>query len=46
MNISMLLERLLQRVNQLSIAKTPICLRMVMIKDDDKPMDISEFDLL
>ena len=45
MNISKQLERLRQRVNQLSIAKTPPTLRMVMIKDDDTPMDLSEWEL-
>ena len=45
MNISKQLERLRQRVNQLSIAKTPPTLRMIIIKDDDTPMDLSEWDL-
>ena len=45
MNISKQLERLRQRVNKLSITKTPPCLRMVMIKDDDRPIDLSEWDL-
>jgi len=44
--ISKQLERLLQRVNQLSIAKPPSCFHMVMIKYDDTPMDLSEWDLL
>ncbi len=43
MNISKQLERLLQRVNQLSITKSPPTLRMVMIKDDDMPVDLSEW---
>ena len=45
MNISKQLERLRQRVNQLSIEKSPPCLRMIMIKDDEMPMDLSEWDL-
>ena len=45
MNISKQLERLRQRVNQLSITKSPPSLRMVMIKDDDMPIDLSEWDL-
>ena len=45
MNISKQLERLRQRVNQSSIAKTPPCLRIVMIKDNDMPMDLNEWDL-
>ena len=45
MNVSKQLERLRQRVNHLSIAKTPPCLRMVMIKDNDMPMDLNEWDL-
>ena len=45
MNISKQLERLRQRVNKLSITKSPPTLRMVMIKDDDMPIDLSEQDL-
>ena len=42
MNISKQLERLRQRVNQLSITKSPPSLSMVMIKDDDMPSVLSE----
>ena len=45
MNISKQLERLRQRVNQLSITKSPPSLRMIMIKNDDMPIDLSEWDL-
>ena len=45
MNISKHLERLRQRVNQLSITKSPPTLRMVMIKDDEMLSDLSEWDL-
>ena len=45
MNISKQLERLRHRVNQLTILKTPPTLRMIMIKDDDIPMDLSKWDL-
>ena len=45
MNISKQLERLRKKVNQLSITKIPPTLRMVMIKDDDMPIDLREWDL-
>ena len=45
MNISKQLERLRQRVNQLSITKSPPSLRMIMIKNHDMPIDLSEWDL-
>ena len=45
MNISKQLERLRQRVDQLTILNSPPTLRMIMIKDDDIPMDLSKWDL-
>ena len=45
MNISKQLERLPQRVNQLSITKNPPSLCMIIIKDNDMPMDLNEWDL-
>ena len=45
MNISKQLERLRQRVNQLTILNSPPTLRMIIIKDDDIPMDLSKWDL-
>ena len=39
------IERLRQRVNQLSIEKTPPTLRMVIVKDDETPQELSAWDL-
>ena len=45
MNVSKQLKRLRQRVNQLSITKTPPYLLMIMIKDNNMPMALNEWDL-
>ena len=39
------LERLRQRVQQMSIEKSPPTLRMVMIKDEIIPIDLTVWDL-
>jgi len=39
------LERLLQRVQQISIEQAPPTLRMVMIKDEIIPTDLTVWDL-
>ena len=39
------LERLLQRVQQISVEQSPPTLRMVMIKDEIIPSDITVWDL-
>ena len=39
------IERLRQRVNKLSIQKDPPTLRMVIIRDDETPQELSAWDL-
>ena len=39
------IERLRQRVNKLSIEKDPPTLRMMIVKDDETPQELSEWDL-
>ena len=38
------IERLRQRVNKLSIEKAPPILRMVIVKDDESPQELSTWD--
>ena len=40
------IERLRQRVDKLSIEKVPPTLRMVIVKDDETPQELSVWDLL
>ena len=39
------IERLRHRVDKLSIEKTPPTLRMVIVKDDESPQELSTWDL-
>ncbi len=39
------IERLRQRVHKLSIEKDPPTLRIVIIKDDETPQELSVWDL-
>ena len=39
------IERLRQRVNKLSIEQDPPTLRMVMVKDEETPQELSAWDL-
>ena len=39
------IERLRQRVNKLSIEKAPPTLRMVVVKEDESPQELSTWDL-
>ena len=39
------IERLRQRVNKLSIEKAPPTLRMVIVKDNETPQELSAWDL-
>ena len=39
------IERLRQRVNKLSIEKAPPTLRMVIVKDEETPQELSDWDL-
>ena len=39
------IERLRQRVHKLSIEKDPPTLRMVIVKDDKSPQELSTWDL-
>ena len=39
------IERLRQRVNKLSIEKAPPTLRMVIVKDNETPQELSDWDL-
>ena len=39
------LERLRQRVQQISIEQAPPTLRMVIVKDEETPQELSAWDL-
>ena len=39
------IERLRQRVNKLSIEKAPPTLRMVIVKEEETPQELSAWDL-
>ena len=39
------IERLRQRVHKLSIEKDPPTLRMVIVKEDETPQELSAWDL-
>ena len=40
------IERLRQSVHKLSIEKAPPTIRMVIVKDDETPQELSDWDLL
>ena len=46
MRLGIEIERLRQRVNKLSIEKAPPTLRMVIVKDEETPQELSTWDLL
>ena len=45
MRIGIEIERLHQRVHKLSIEKDPPTLRMVIVKDEETPQELSTWDL-
>ena len=45
MRLGIEIKRLLQRVYKLTIEKDPPTLRMVTVKDDETPQELSAWDL-